>query len=213
MKSFILLVLFLLLPLAAQDASTNAPEVTPPPMESPTAVDATPPPPLPPPAPSAPALEDAPQPPAPPPTPKPTPAAPRKWVIPDDQPHFIGHRFYEKKAGGWGWIKKPDESWRNARWAALKETPRQFHAPHRDQGNKEGDHNHEYKLLGYFADYKVYDPTRDELLDVFVIQGYQSLGEQAALDRKPGPPNRVRSRKSGAFSRGAGVPSPDSDSF
>ncbi len=122
-------------------------------------------------------------------------------VIPEDTAHFVGARYFEKKSGGWGWIKKPEESWKQARWVAILESPRKFHVPHRQLKNSEQDHEFQYKLLGSFADYQIYDPVRDELLDVFVIEGYESLGAQKSIDRKPGPPGRFTSKKSGAYTR------------
>ncbi len=122
-------------------------------------------------------------------------------AIPEGTPYFVGARYYEKKSGGWGWIKKTEESWKKARWAAIKESPKQFHVPHRNLKKAEEDHEFQYKLLGSFADYQVYDPVRDELLDVFIIEGYESLGAQKSIDRKPGPPGRFSSKKSGAYTR------------
>jgi len=122
-------------------------------------------------------------------------------VIPEETPHFFGARYYEKKSGGWGWIKKPEESWKQARWVAIQESPRKFHVPHRQLKKAEQDHEFQYKLLGSFADYQIYDPVRDELLDVCVIEGYESLGIQKSIDRKPGPPGRFTSKKSGAYTR------------
>ncbi|MES2307538.1 MAG: hypothetical protein V4507_01650 [Verrucomicrobiota bacterium] len=132
--------------------------------------------------------------------------------IPAGTPYFLGARYYDKKAGGWGWVKKPDENWKQARWVAIKETPHKFHTPHRSLPNAEADHEFQYKLLGYFADYQVYDPIRDELLDVFVIQGYESLGLQKSIERKPGPPSRFTSKKSGAYTRRNSVQA-DDDNF
>lgn len=132
--------------------------------------------------------------------------------IPEGKEYWIGARFFEKKSGGWGWVKKPEESWRKARWVAIKEEPRKFHAPGRALKGEGADHQFHYKLLGFFADYTIYDPHRDEVMDVFVIQGYESLGLQKSIDRKPGPPGRFASKKSGAFTR-RNMLSGEDDSF
>ncbi len=102
------------------------------------------------------------------------------------QPHFIGHRYFKAKSGAWGWVKRPEETWEQARWVAIKETPRQYTVPDRGMENPEADHDFEYRLLGRFAGYGVYDPHWDEVVDVFVIEGYESLGETAPLEMKPG---------------------------
>ena len=102
------------------------------------------------------------------------------------QPHFIGHRYFKAKSGAWGWVKRPEETWAQARWVAIKETPRQYTVPDRGMENPEADHDFEYRLLGRFAGYGVYDPHWDEVVDVFIIEGYESLGEVAPLEIKPG---------------------------
>jgi hypothetical protein len=165
----------------------------------------------------APAPESKPPVVTPPPVPKPeVPPEPKFGIqsvpIAEGTPYFLGARYYDKKAGGWGWIKKPDEHWKQAKWVAIKETPRQFHVPHRSLKNAEADHEFQYKLLGDFADYQIYDPVRDELLDVFVIQGFESLGLQKSIERKPGPSTRFTSKKSGAYTRRNSVQF-DDDSF
>ena len=122
-------------------------------------------------------------------------------AIPEGTSYFVGSRYYEKKAGGWGWIKKPEENWKQAKWVAIQETPKKYFVPHRGLKSSDADHEFQYKLLGSFADYQIYDPVRDELLDVFIIQGYESLGLQKSIERKPGPPSRFSSKKSGAYTR------------
>lgn len=131
--------------------------------------------------------------------------------IPEGKDYWYGARFYEKKSGGWGWIRKPNESWRQAKWVAIKEQPRVSHVPHRALKNAEQDHLFQYKLLGKFADYTIYDPHRDEVMEVFIIEGYESLGLQASIERKPGPPARFTSKKSGAYTRRNFVSSDDND--
>jgi hypothetical protein len=120
--------------------------------------------------------------------------------------YYIGHRFFEEKGGGWGWVKRPSESWSSAMWVALKEDP--FHdnggvvAPFRKLGKRSADQDYEYKLYGTFAPYSAYDPHLDEKMAVFVLEGYESLGEAKPLERKPGPPGRFsRSHRSHASSR------------
>ncbi len=116
-------------------------------------------------------------------------------VAPAQKDYFIGHRYYNADECGWGWIKKPNEPWSAARWTALKESPfsgsPQTVAPSRSLGSKGADHNFEYKLYGRYADYMAYDPHQNELLPVFIIEGYESLGLAKPLKRNPGPSGRV----------------------
>ncbi|PTY05052.1 hypothetical protein DB346_02255 [Verrucomicrobia bacterium LW23] len=101
--------------------------------------------------------------------------------------YFIGRRYYSEKEAGWGWIRTPEEAWSKARWATLKETPGKITAPFRALPHRWDDNNHEYKLWGYWAKYKAYDPFRNKAWPVFVLQGYESLGPQPQkLKLKPG---------------------------
>lgn len=118
------------------------------------------------------------------------------------EPVYVAHRYYEEKGAGWGWIKKLKESWSSAKWVALQETPGKAVAPWRRSGDRQSDHNYEYRFYGVFASYLAYDPHRDETMPVFILKGYEPIGEAPALGRKPGPPMRfTRSKKSGASSR------------
>ena len=154
------------------------------------------------PAPSIPASSDAPVTdpniPAPPPQPKfGLPAKPASAVEQD----FIGHRYNEPEdTGGWGWVKLPEQSWKKAVWVTLRETPGIAIAPWRALGKRDADQDYEYRIHGYFAPYKVYDPHTDEMLNVLVIESVAAIdGATPAkpLDLTPGPeerkPHSVRS--------------------
>ncbi len=109
---------------------------------------------------------------------------------------FIGHRFVEEKGQGWGWVKRPRDDWRRARWVAFKENPQGAMAPGRARLPKStDDHNTRYRLWGSFLDRKVYDPKTDELLDVFVIDGWELIGPAAPPDILPGPQERQRKKR------------------
>jgi hypothetical protein len=108
---------------------------------------------------------------------------------------FVGHRFVEEKGQGWGWVKRPRDDWRKARWVALKENPEGAMAPGRARLPKStDDHNTRYRLWGAFLDRKVYDPKTDELLDVFVIDGWELIGIDRPPDIPPGPKERQRKK-------------------
>lgn len=116
--------------------------------------------------------------------------------------HFLAHRYFMTRGIGWGWVKKPNQSWKQAKWVALKEQPEKgLVAPFRKLRNRSSDHEHEYKLYGYYADYKAYDPKFNDLLPVFVIEGYEPLGRAASLGMSPGSRGQVRERGSRASSR------------
>ncbi|WP_174581649.1 hypothetical protein [Candidatus Methylacidithermus pantelleriae] len=123
-------------------------------------------------------------------------------VSPLQGEEFIGHRFCEKDGYGWGWVKRPGQSWDQAVWVALFEQPGRLVAPHRKLGRRDADQDWEYRMRGYFADFQVYDPRRDELLDVFVPQSIEPIGKAPPLNRPPGPPSRRKGRTaSRPFSR------------
>jgi hypothetical protein len=112
---------------------------------------------------------------------------------------WIAHRGIDTDGGeGWGWIRKGGGGWK---WIALQETPGLAIAPHRRLVSATADAEWEYKFWGYLASYRAYDPHLDELVPVFVLQGYVVLGPANPLTAKIGPPGRPHSRPSGASSR------------
>jgi hypothetical protein len=117
--------------------------------------------------------------------------------------YWIAHRRVDDAGGqGWGWVKKNGDDWGSAQWIALQETPGVAVAPFRKLVTHEADDNWEYKFWGKIASYKAYDPHLDEIIPVFVLQGYEVIGPENELNIKIGPPNRVEHRPSGASSRG-----------
>jgi hypothetical protein len=117
-------------------------------------------------------------------------------------PYGIGHRMVDDDGGqGWGWIRKSDDDWNDGKWVALQETPGLVIAPFRRLLVPNSDSNWEFKVWGSFAGYEAYDPHLDELLPVFVLQGYQVIGPANPLHNKVGPPGRIQHRPSGASSR------------
>lgn len=116
--------------------------------------------------------------------------------------YWIAHRFVDDAGGcGWGWVKKQGDGWGSAKWVALQENPGLAVAPYRKLVTHEADNNWEYKFWGTIAPYKAYDPHLDEMIFVFVLQGYEVIGPKDPLNIKAGPPDRVRHRPSGASSR------------
>ncbi len=120
-----------------------------------------------------------------------------------DGPVFwIAHRQIDDMDGqGWGWIRRSDDDWGDGFWFALQETPGVAVAPRRKLTSPAGDVDWEFKFWGELASYKAYDPRTDELLPVFVLQGYEVLGPAKPLKKKIGPPGRVLHKPSGASSR------------
>jgi hypothetical protein len=116
--------------------------------------------------------------------------------------YFIAHRGIDTDGGqGWGWLRKSTEEWDDGKWIALQEQPGIAVAPFRKLTRRDGDADWEFKFWGHYAPYKAYDPHLDELLPVFVLQGYEVIGPQPQLRLRIGPPGRPHSRGSGASSR------------
>ena len=116
--------------------------------------------------------------------------------------YWIGHRYIDDMGGqGWGWIRKSSDDWDDGIWIALQETLGVAVAPHRKLLPTSTDSDWEYRFWGKMAPYKAYDPRLDELLPVFVLQGYEVIGPANPLRIKVGPPDRIEHRPSGASSR------------
>ncbi len=129
------------------------------------------------------------------PPPPPSPPLPPELVLPPPggpMEEYVGHHKTDKLGSGWGWIKNVTEDWRKARWVSLRENAKSP-APWRALGSKTADEDFEYKVWGYFANHQAYDPIYDEMLDVFVIDHYESLGAAKPLTRRPGPLERFTS--------------------
>ena len=122
----------------------------------------------------------------------PSPPLPESLVSPPPGgpvEEFVGHRKTDKEGSGWGWIKRADEDWKKGRWVTLRENAK-HPAPWRALGKKDADENFEYRMWGYFAQQQVYDPIYDEMLTVFVLDHYESLGVAAPVLRQCGPEDR-----------------------
>jgi hypothetical protein len=116
--------------------------------------------------------------------------------------YWIAHRFVDDMGGsGWGWVKKKDDGWGSGKWVVLQEHPGMAVAPFRKLTTHDADNNWEFKFWGSIAPYKAYDPHLDEMVPVFILEGYEVLGPKDPLSIKTGPPDRVRHRASGASSR------------
>jgi len=116
--------------------------------------------------------------------------------------YWIGHRLIDPDGGqGWGWVRKAGDGWNNAKWIALQESLGLAVAPHRHLQRADEDLDWEFKFWGKFASYRAYDPRLDEQLPVFILEGYQVIGQKSPLSIKVGPPGRIQHLPSGASSR------------
>jgi hypothetical protein len=92
---------------------------------------------------------------------------------------FIGRRMYVNGFSFWGYVKRPGESWTNAKLVMLNEQQR--HAPDRQADALGSDNGAEYRLAGRFSGDWVYEAASGRFLPEFVLTGYQ------LIDRNPPP--------------------------
>jgi hypothetical protein len=140
----------------------------------------------------------------------PPPPSPQPRVIPTRHGDttgevWIGHRAVVERYAGWGWIRREREPWSRARWVMIEEDPGQRMAPGRFHARPTQDDNTQYRLYGTLADYKGYEPNFDVFVDVFRIQGWETIGP--APRPKLSPPRSSNSSSQGRWSeRGANLP-------
>jgi hypothetical protein len=85
--------------------------------------------------------------------------------------YFIARRYYKVDYKFWGYIRKPGESWANARMVMLNE--QQKLAPDRELGKLGADNGYEYKFYGKFSGETVYEPASNGFYPEFVLKGYE----------------------------------------
>jgi len=117
---------------------------------------------------------------------------------------WVAQRTMVEDYCGWGWIKKDKESWRQARWVALEGTPGICPLPHTFLPRPEDDKNYQYRFFGTFAPYRAYEPQADVWVDVFILQGFMSLGPAKEEIRRT-PPAQASSGVNRFAERGANV--------
>ena len=95
--------------------------------------------------------------------------------------YWVGQRVYYTNLQVWGWVKRPEESWDDARLVLLKED--KCLAPHRSLGgDRMADQNVRYRFYGRYWERKGYEPVMNKLLDVFELERYEFVEQAKALD-------------------------------
>ncbi|MDQ2867795.1 MAG: hypothetical protein M3R59_05200 [Verrucomicrobiota bacterium] len=87
--------------------------------------------------------------------------------------YFIGRRYYKPDFKFWGYVRKPGQSWSEAKLVMLNE--KQKLAPDREHLSFGSDNNYEYKLTGYFSGDTVYEPASNGFYPEFVLKNYQVI--------------------------------------
>ena len=106
----------------------------------------------------------------------------RRLAIASEPPgdYYIGRRFAIERTHFWGYLRRPGQPWATSKLVVMGEriqkTPDRLpEAPSGDGRAFAFDHNHEYRLWGYYSGRKVYDPNSDLILPEFVLQRYEPL--------------------------------------
>ena len=94
-------------------------------------------------------------------------------AIPNEPPgdYWIGRRFYKEQLGFWGYIRRPQQPWDQAKLIMMNENEK--FAFDREQGKIGMDDNYEYKFYGHITPTKIYEPSTNDWYDEFQLQGYE----------------------------------------
>jgi hypothetical protein len=123
-----------------------------------------------------------------------------------DGPYLIAQRTIVEDYCGWGWVRKENQSWRQATWIAIEGTPNLCPIPHTFLPKPEDDKNQQYRFYGEFAPYRAYEPQADMWVDVFILKGFMSMGPAEPIRRDP--PAQASSRPNRFAERGANMLKP-----
>jgi len=85
--------------------------------------------------------------------------------------YFIGRRMFKKNYKVWGWVRRPQQSWKDSQLVMFNE--QKTLAPDRARNAIGTDNNYEYRLHGYFSGEKVYEPASNIIFPEFVLTGYE----------------------------------------
>lgn len=103
--------------------------------------------------------------------------------------YYIGRRYYLPTTRFWGYLRKPQQSWRDAKLVIMNEkkvhTPDRGIEPPSDNAVFGTDHNFEYIIHGKMTKNTAYEPNSNQVLPVFVARSYQLRQREAGFLFKP----------------------------
>lgn len=98
--------------------------------------------------------------------------------------YYIGRRYYIPVTRFWGYLRRPGQSWREAKLVMMDEsiqrTPDRGWEPPAKGAVYGTDQNVEYAITGRYTGEQAYDPSTDQVLPVFQATSY------TVRDRNPG---------------------------
>jgi hypothetical protein len=93
--------------------------------------------------------------------------------------YFVGRRCYKLDYKMWGYVRRPRESWADARLVMFNED--KMLAPDRARNAIGSDNGFEYRLKGRFSNDQVYEPASNSTYPEFLLESAELLSET------PGP--------------------------
>jgi hypothetical protein len=87
--------------------------------------------------------------------------------------YFIGRRVYKVDYKMWGYVRRPRQSWGEARLVMFNED--KVLAPDRSLNAIGSDNGSEYKLRGRFSGDRVYEPASNSTYPEFVLAGAERV--------------------------------------
>ncbi len=103
--------------------------------------------------------------------------------------YYIGRRYYVPITRFWGYLRRPGQSWREAKLVIMDEsavrTPDRGYEPPVKGSTYGHDANMEYRICGSYTGAKAYDPSINQILPVFKATSYTLTNEQPGFLFKP----------------------------
>ncbi|MEO0416563.1 MAG: hypothetical protein AAF226_16590 [Verrucomicrobiota bacterium] len=106
--------------------------------------------------------------------------------------YYIGRRWWTEGARFWGYLRRPGQTWDQAKLVMINEGSKR--QPDRlnelgPEGARHGyDHNHEYKIYGSFTGATIYDPNSNFELPEFRLTNYELISKNPGFLFYPGEP-------------------------
>lgn len=102
--------------------------------------------------------------------------------------YYIGRRYFVPYTRFWGYLRKPRQSWDDARLVVMDESV--YKTPDRLKEAGEGiihgyDNNVEYRVFGSYMRDMAYDPNSDLVLPVFQLTGIELVNKDPGFLFKP----------------------------
>ncbi len=103
--------------------------------------------------------------------------------------YYIGRRYYIPLTRFWGYLRRPGQSWREAKLVIMDEsivrTPDRGYEPPVEGAIFGKDANKEYTITGSYTNERAYDSATNQILPVFKATSYTLRNEEPGFLFKP----------------------------